>query len=168
MIPGFRREAAVGDSIFAHKKNLIMNWGYRILFVYGIFVGGMIFLAYQASKQNIELVTEDYYARELVFQGTIDEVARAAALSTPVTILCNDHKLVVTFPKDFSGKEIAGELTLYYPANQKKDLTRPFRLTDKVLAIDLPADSGGLHYVKIGWVVEGVSYYAEKKIIIGT
>ena len=143
-----------------------MNWGHKIIAVYVVFVAGMLFLAYKSSTQNIELVTEDYYAKELVFQKKIDESKRAASLSEPVEIKLTDHALTINFPKDFATKKITGEASLYCPSDEKKDMHQQFVVTDSNVSISVPDNYHGLNYVKIEWVVDGVNYYYEKKIII--
>lgn len=143
-----------------------MNWGYKIIAVYVVFVAGMLFLAFKSSRQNIELVTEDYYAKELVYQQKIDESKHTASLSSPVEIKQTGHELTIHFPKDFAAKKITGELTVYCPSDEKKDLLQQFVVTDSALVIKLPASYHGLHYVKISWGAEEVKYYFEQRIII--
>ncbi|MEP7106412.1 MAG: FixH family protein [Ferruginibacter sp.] len=143
-----------------------MNWGHKIIVVYAVFVAGMLLLAYKSSRQNIELVTEDYYARELVYQKKIDEAKRTALLSAPVNIKFSNHELNINFPKDFAAKEISGELILYCPSDEKRDIWRKFKVTDGTVKITVPGSNHGLHYVKINWDTEGVNYYYEQKIII--
>lgn len=143
-----------------------MNWGQKIIVVYAVFVAGMIFLAYKSFHQNIELVTDDYYAKELVYQQKIDETKRAASLSAPVKISVVNHELTIDFPKDFAAKNVSGEVTLYCPSDEKKDIRQQFSITDSPVGITVPGNNQGLHYVKISWVAEGVSYYYEQKIII--
>jgi nitrogen fixation protein FixH len=143
-----------------------MNWGHKIIVVYVVFVAGMLFLAYKASTQNIELVTEDYYAKELVYQQKIDESKRTAALSAPVEIELINHAVTINFPKDFAAKKITGDATLYCPSDEKKDIHLPFMVTDSAVSIVVPDNYHGLNYVKVNWAVEGVNYYYEQKIII--
>ena len=50
-----------------------MNWGYKILMVYVIFIAGILLLVFKSSSQNQDLVTEDYYEQELKYQQKIDE-----------------------------------------------------------------------------------------------
>ena len=45
-----------------------MNWGYKILTVYIIFIAGILFLVFKSSNQNQDLVTKDYYEQELKYQ----------------------------------------------------------------------------------------------------
>ena len=143
-----------------------MNWGYKIIVVYVMFVAGMILLAYKSSTQNKDLVTEDYYAKELVYQQKIDQTKRASALTEPVEINIVNHELVITFPKEFAVKKIEGDVALYCPSDENKDINKQLALTDGKFIIKLPESTKGLNYVKINWTVDGVTYYLEKKIII--
>jgi hypothetical protein len=143
-----------------------MNWGHKIIIVYAVFVAGMLFLAFKSSKQNTDLVTEDYYAKELVYQQKIDEIKRTSLLSEPVTVLVANHEIVLTFPKDFATKKITGQAELYCPSDEKKDKNQVFSVSDSSVKIALPDSYHGLHYVKINWTVEGVNYYYEEKIFI--
>jgi hypothetical protein len=58
-----------------------MNWGYKILFVYAIFITGILFMVFKSATQKMDLVTPDYYAKELKYQEKIDESNRVNALS---------------------------------------------------------------------------------------
>jgi len=143
-----------------------MNWGHKIIVVYVLFVAGMGFLAYKASTQNKDLVTEDYYAKELVYQQKIDQSKRASALSAPVQIKMINNELAISFPKDFAAKQVKGDVVLYCPSDERKDMQKIFTVTDSAVEINVPPNYHGLHYVKINWEVEGVSYYYEEKIFI--
>jgi hypothetical protein len=143
-----------------------MNWGHKIIVVYVVFVAGMVFLVYKSSQQNKDLVTEDYYAKELVYQQKIDQSKRVGALSAPVEIQVINHELTIHFPRDFAAKKITGDAVLYCPSDERKDMTHSFDLTDERVSIAIPANYQGLFYVKINWNAEGVTYYYEKKIVI--
>lgn len=143
-----------------------MNWGYKIIIVFAVFVSGMIFLVYKSSTQNIELVTQDYYGKELVYQQKIDEAKRTALLSDTVVIKLVAKEIIISFPKDFRAQQITGEATLYVPANEKKDIQKQFSVIDGPVSIGVPGNFHGLSYIKINWSVAGVNYYYEHKIII--
>ena len=143
-----------------------MNWGHKIIIVFAVFVAGMIFLVYKSSTQNIELVTQDYYGKELVYQQKIDEAKRTAMLSDTVVIKLVAQEIMISFPKDFKAQQITGEATLYVPANEKKDIQKQFSVTDGPVTIGVPGNYHGLTYIKINWSVDGVKYYYEHKIII--
>ncbi|UEG50092.1 FixH family protein [Ferruginibacter lapsinanis] len=143
-----------------------MNWGYKILFVYLAFVAGIVFMVVKSSNQKMDLVTTDYYAKELKYQDKIDEAKRTSALSKEIACTIADDKISILFPKDFEGKNIAGDILLYCPSDEGKDVAQKFATQDLTTAISLPAKSKGLYEIHISWVVDGNNYYYQKKILI--
>jgi hypothetical protein len=143
-----------------------MNWGTKILIVYVAFVLGIVFMVFKSSTQNTDLVTTDYYAKELKYQDKIDEIKRTTALSAPVEYSIGANALIISFPKDFAGKKLIGEAVLYCPSDEKKDIKKSFSLVDEVLQITIPAGSKGLYELHLSWQDGGVTYYFEKKIFI--
>lgn len=143
-----------------------MNWGKKILIVYLVFVAGIVFMVVKSSMQNTDLVTTDYYAKELKYQDKIDEMGRVSALSAPVRYEIKEGILHIEFPGDFSGRELTGEAVLYCPADKNRDITKPFTITDTVLKVDLPPYYTGLYRLQLSWKDGKTTYYFEKKIFI--
>jgi hypothetical protein len=143
-----------------------MNWGTKILIVYVAFVAGIVFMVVKSTTQNTDLVTTDYYAKELKYQDKIDEIKRVDALSAPVEYRIDDNALTIMFPKDFAGKKLIGEAVLYCPSDEKKDIRQPFTILDENLQLAVPVGSKGLYELHISWQDGGVTYYFEKKIFI--
>lgn len=143
-----------------------MNWGKKILIVYLVFVAGIVFMVFKSSMQKTDLVTTDYYAKELKYQDKIDEMNRVSALSAPVTYAMKNDELIIEFPKDFNGKKLTGEAVLYCPSDENRDVKQTFSLQDESLKMKIPAAKGGLYQLQLTWQDGGVSYYFEKKIFI--
>jgi len=143
-----------------------MNWGYKILVVYGIFILGILFMVFKSSSQKMDLVTTDYYAKELKYQDKIDEMNRVSALTEEVKYEIKDNRIILHFPKDFFGKKITGTAELYCPSNEDKDIKQDFAVQDSAVEMILTAGNKGQHELHISWQVNGLSYYFEKKIFI--
>ena len=143
-----------------------MNWGYKILIVYGIFVAGIMFMVFRSSSQKMDLVTTDYYAKELKYQDDINAIEKANTLSEDVRYEIKDNRVVLHFPKDFSGKQITGNAVLYCPSDENKDIKQDFSLKDVPLVMQLTTHSKGQFELHISWQADGVSYYFEQKIFI--
>ena len=143
-----------------------MNWGYKILLVYVTFIIGMLILVIKSSNQKMDLVTADYYAKELKYQEKIDETSRTNALSESVKYEVGSNSLRVFFPKDFAGKKIKGSAEIYFPADEKKDSKINFSMQDSMQSINVPTTNKGLHVLQLTWQAEGINYYYEKKIIL--
>jgi hypothetical protein len=143
-----------------------MNWGYKILVVYGVFVVGIMFLVFKSSNQKMDLVTSDYYGKELKYQQIIDQSKRVSDLTDTIRYEIKGNDLLVHFPKDFAGKSISGTVELYYPADENKDMKQDFSLLDSVFSMSISTANKGLHELHITWKADGKDYYYEKKIII--
>lgn len=143
-----------------------MNWGYKILFVYTAFVVGILFMVFKSSSQKFDLVTPDYYAKELKYQDKINEMNRVSALSEPVTCTVKGDSLFIQFPKDFAGRQLSGEAVLYRPSDENKDIKKEFSIREGQLPVSLSSAKKGLYELHLSWQDGGVTYYFEKKIFI--
>lgn len=143
-----------------------MNWGYKILIVYGIFIAGIMFMVLKSTTSKMDLVTSDYYGKELKYQDKIDEMNRVKNLSETIKCEVNNNVVTVIFPGDFAEKKITGIVEVYCPADESKDISQHFEVTDSKLTVKLPGSYKGLFECHINWRVEGVSYYFEKKIFL--
>lgn len=143
-----------------------MNWGYKILFVYLAFVAGIVLMVFKSSNQKVDLVSEDYYAKELKYQDRIDAIKRAAALSSPVTYEIVQQKLIISFPKEFTDKKISVSVKLYCPSDDRKDVTKDFTTSNGTVTADIPALNKGTHEIQISWKEDDKAYYFEDKVIL--
>lgn len=57
-----------------------LNWGWRISILYSGFVVFMLFMVFKTTTVKDDLVTPDYYAKELEYQQHIDKQERANQL----------------------------------------------------------------------------------------
>ena len=143
-----------------------MNWGYKILLVYIVFIAGILVMVFKSSSEKTDLVTADYYGEELKYQEKIDREKNTNALSSIVQYYLKDQQLIISFPKDFKGKKINGQITLYCPSDKNKDVTHKFSIQDIPFALTIPKANTGLFELQINWMVDGVNYYYGKKIFI--
>ena len=143
-----------------------MNWGYKILIVYGVFVAGILFMVFKSANQKMDLVTTDYYAKELKYQDNIDATTNANALSEDIRYEIKDNQMVLHFPKDFFRKKIIGNAVLYCPSDEDKDIKQDFSLQDAPLILQLTNRSKGQYELHISWQADGITYYFEQKIFI--
>ncbi len=143
-----------------------MNWGYKILTVYIIFVAGILFLVFKSSFQNQDLVVPDYYEQELKFQQRIDETERANALSKEVTYEIREKEIIINFPPEMKGIFVTAHVLLYCTADKNKDIKQKLTTQDGEIKLALPPINKGLHELKINWEANGKTYYYGQKIFI--
>ncbi len=143
-----------------------MSWGYKILIVYIVFVFGILVMVFKSSNQKTDLVTTDYYEKELKYQDKINAMNSIYQLSDTVKYEVADGKLRIVFPKDFSGKRITGNAILYCPSDENKDITQKFSIEDTPVFMSVPRGNASEYNLQLSWEVNGTSYYFEKKLLI--
>jgi hypothetical protein len=143
-----------------------MNWGYKILIVYLVFVTGMLTLVYMSSMENKDLVSENYYEEEIKYQHVIDESANTASLSSEPVINRNKNIVNITFPAEFTNEKTDGDWVLYYAADKSKDVQGKLNVVNGKYSIELPDNATGTYQLKLKWQVAKKKYYYEKVITL--
>ena len=141
-----------------------ISWGYKIAAVYILFVIGIMFLVYKANNEHFDLVTSDYYEKELKYQHVIDDKQNVAALSAPVIIEHSKENIAIHFPSDFQGKSISGEAYLYCPSDAKKDQRNKIEITGLDYNWKFSQTISGLYEIKLSWKSGNKSFYKEEKL----
>ncbi len=151
---------------FITDKLFCMNWGYKILLVYVVFVSGIMFLVFKSSSQKVDLVTTDYYDKELVYQQKIDAMNKVYQLSDTIKYKVNDGNLTIVFPNDFLGKKVEGQAVLYCPSDENKDITQKFSVENSPVLVPVHTEGRREYELQLSWQADGTSYYFQKKIFI--
>ena len=143
-----------------------MNWGYKILIVYLVFVIGMLALVYMSSMENKDLVSENYYDEEIKYQHIIDESANTASLSSEPVINRTKNIVNITFPAEFTNEKTEGDWVLYYAADKSKDVQGKLNVVNGKYSIELPDFATGTYQLKLNWRAAEKNYYYEKVITL--
>lgn len=99
-----------------------MNWGYRILTVYLLFVGGIVTLAVLSFQQTLDLETEDYYEAEKLQDSKMEQRKLGQTYKHLIKINQGTDSLVFVLPPDITEKpKLEGELRLIRPSDKKLD-----------------------------------------------
>lgn len=141
------------------------HWGHGITIFFSCFVAFMIFLAVKSHQQNIDLVTEDYYAQEIKYGQRMDEIKNANALEEPVVIKQEGEALFIHFPE--LAEKIEGQVHLFRPSDKRFDQEAELALDaanqHKISLEGLPR---GYYRVKVSWKAGEETYYTEETIFI--
>ena len=57
-----------------------MNWGYRIIIVFVLFIAGILSMVLYVNSKGADLVAEDYYMQEVNYQDIINAKSNSVAL----------------------------------------------------------------------------------------
>lgn len=144
-----------------------MNWGTSIVIAFALFMTFILYFVFKVqsdSQYDHEMVTEEYYKKELNFQGQLDKQQNANNLIEKIAIESNESGLQIAFPSDFDYKKIKGKVSLYRPSNQKLDFEIPISLSSSNLLIPKTDLAGGRWDISIEWEYEGKEYLNKKEI----
>jgi hypothetical protein len=144
-----------------------LNWGWSILLVYITFMTIFLFYFWRSFQEleTNEMVTEDYYNKELGYGSVLAKKKNADTMRIPVQIIQEDKDVKIIFPA--YAKNIKGKIILYKPNNSKLDNELTIELDSlNEQIIDKKYLIPGRWDVKLDWKDNKIPYFTEKKITI--
>ncbi|UZR93229.1 FixH family protein [Chondrinema litorale] len=143
------------------------HWGYGIALFFSSFVAFILFAVFSSTKENIHLVTEDYYAEELAYQNRIDEIKNTNSLNSRVSMRMINEALEISFPTDMVGKDLEGSIYLFRPSDSGLDKQFDIAINEEGLQqINTDKITKGYYRVKLEWEMDGKSYFVEEPFYI--
>lgn len=143
-----------------------MSWSKAIILsfiLFAVFVAAMVTVC---VRQDIGLVTRDYYKEELQYQEQLDRKQNALNLEARPDIVVREDNLEIHYAE--MDAVSTGTVTLFRPSNAALD--REFRLlvpsSEAVQRFPLRGAVKGLYKARMRWVMRGKEYFMEKVIVI--
>ncbi|GAB3221735.1 FixH family protein [Algoriphagus aestuariicola] len=139
-----------------------MDWGKGILLTIIAFVGFIMTLVVISVRQDdIHLVTENYYEKEIKYQDQIDRESASANLDREVLQFDAQSKsILLDLPVGAKGS-----LQLFRPSDARLDREFELEITDLgTTSVSLGQLKSGYWKVQLTWTEDGVEFYQEKKI----
>ncbi len=157
------------------KKRFKFTYGHGVVLALLLF---MIMITYlvvyygYVQADNYDMVTENYYEKELKYQEVINARNNAYKLvEKPIIKVFNGKGIQIIFPKQFDANNTKGEIYFYRPSNDDLDKKFPLNISNnqdiyitKELLTTKNIDTKGLYIAKITWKSKGIEYYWEEKI----
>lgn len=143
-----------------------LNWGARIALLYGSFMALIIALVVGSMKQNTNLVADDYYQQELVYQELIDASKNQATLSRPLAIRTEKEQVHIDFPEEMTAAMKTGNVYFYSPINKLWDHKVDFNNSDALVTVPREKLVNTRYVVKVDWEVDGKRYYQESEVTL--
>jgi hypothetical protein len=144
-----------------------INWGTGIVIAFVLFITFILYFVFKVqsdAQYDHEMVTEEYYKKELNFQHQIDKQTNANNLTEKISIVSNANGVVIVFPKEFDVTKIKGKVSLYRPSNQKLDFEVPISLSSSNLLIPKSDLVDGRWDIAVEWEYEGKEFLNKKGI----
>jgi hypothetical protein len=108
-----------------------MNWGTGIAITYVVFVLATVAVVLFTTTIDVNLVTDDYYEKELAFQDEIDKVSRTNALPEKPVINLAGKNVYIKFPNSINFALVEGVIKFYRPSDNNLDFSIPVSLNEQ-------------------------------------
>jgi len=137
--------------------------------IIGFFIVAVIFLGsfvVWAMRQREELVSADYYEREVRYQQQLDSLNRSHALAAQVVVTFDpaQQAIFITLP---AAQGATGRVQLYRPSDARLDRELGLDLNaDGVQRLDATKLLGGLWKVRVKWTANGQEYFLDQPVIV--
>ncbi|WP_034059225.1 FixH family protein [Lacinutrix jangbogonensis] len=143
------------------------NWGTGIVVVIIAFMSFILFLVIKMTtntEYGHDLVTDEYYAKEMLYQTEIDAETNTYNLKERIISKKTDEGWLLIFPKELEPSKIIGKVFLYRPSNEKLDFELTLNLTTSHLLIPEHKMLDGRWNITIDWTYEDTPYLYKKQI----
>jgi len=144
-----------------------ISWGVGIAVLYIGFMAVVLGAVAFSTTQDVNLVTEEYYEKELEYQAQLDKMNRANALPEKLNVIIEGENIKITFPSIFSPEFLTGKVLLYRPSSGTEDFELPVQPdVHGVQIINTQKMSKGLWKVKVDWKASSSEYFNEKILMV--
>lgn len=144
-------------------------WPAGIIAACATFVAGTAALIVLACLQRVDLVSPDYYERELKFQNQIDRMEHTRTAAGKVAIAYDPAGRCITLrlPAEQAHQQISGSVELYRPSAAGLDRSLRFEPDNNGLQrLDAADLAPGLWRVRLSWTADQQNYYLEEKVVV--
>ena len=132
-----------------------------------LFLIAIITLVIFTMTIDENLVVEDYYSQDLVYQEQLDKANRTAALGETFIIkYVRGSGVKVKINDKFINDIIIGNIVFYRPSDKNLDRQLNLELINGDQFINTSTFENGLWEIQISWSMNDVDYYSSQKIII--
>ncbi len=143
------------------------NWGFGIIVSFSLFALATFIMVYISVSTNVDLVTEDYYEKELKYQQHIELVKSTSALEQNIGVDVIASTITLKFPNIGVRTSYSGTIYFFRPSDKRSDFDKSVRIDSTYTqTFSTETMKQGLWRVKIFWTVDNKEYYSEVPIII--
>lgn len=143
-----------------------MNWGKWIIVSFVLFIAFIATLVTVCVREDVSLVTTDYYQDEIAYQDQLDRLSNTKALTEKPSIkVTDDRDLEIAFTK-FNEIE-KGTLQLFRPSNEQMDRHFTIEASNRPQQYyTLDGLPKGMYRARLQWTMHGKEYYLEEIVTL--
>lgn len=142
-----------------------MNWGKWIIVAFVLFAAFIATLVTVCMRQDVSLVSKDYYKEELAYQAQIGRVTNASQLAVKPLIQKAGHFIAVDF--GLLNEIDHGSLKLFRPSDAAMDQVFELKPSaDGYQLFPVTDLEKGMYRARMQWTMHGKEYYVEQIVYL--
>jgi hypothetical protein len=141
-----------------------MNFGKWIVVAFVAFALYIAVLVAVCVRQDLNLVSKDYYRDELKYQQKLDQINNANHLDRLPVIAIENGEARISFAENQHIQN--GKLKIERPSSEKLDRTFSLSPNQPIQEFNLGNWKPGLYRASVTWTMNDKEYYFEKQIIL--
>jgi len=143
------------------------NWGWGILITMMAFMGFIMTMVYKISSENAfnhELVFENYYQRDLVYQDEIDAEKRGFAFDSQIKFLPTSEGLGVLIAQELTPRMDSIYISLRHGATAALDFEAKIKHPVDSMLLEHKNWQPGPWIIDMAWQMEGQTLLIKKRL----
>ena len=145
-------------------------WPITLCFFFAILVTSVVAFGIYASTIRFDLVSDDYYAREIAYQSQIDRITNTRPLLEEIAVTPDlaSGKVVLNLPvAHTTAADFEGNAHFYRPSDAQRDFHHALTASaDGTFDVDAAPLNPGLWKVQLTWNVGETGYYFEDTLVV--
>ncbi len=137
-----------------NKSRFRLHWGNALALSFVFFGIFIVVLVVGTFRQTVDLIEENYYDAEVMYQGRMEEMSRVEALPELPSLTQQDARLIIFVPGNHVSE---GKAVFKRPNNAKLDFEVP--LSAGETTVEPLSLIKGSWVVEVSWVTDGLKYF---------
>lgn len=151
------------------EKKSKSYWGIAIAIIYGSFVVAVVGVVIASRFQQVDLVSKDYYDKEVRYQEQINRQKATQELGYQLQSKYDkgNGSLALRFPDGIDAAGVSGHAVLFRPSNASLD--KKFELAvpvDREQLFNCGKLVPGLWKLKVEWQLDTLQLFHEQEIYV--
>lgn len=140
-----------------------MNWGKGIIVALALFVGFILFLVITLMRQDVDLVSEDYYKQEIDYEARIQKEQNGLNSAAKIKIVDQKSFVIIQLPDNIALTNVL--VNLKRPNDEKLDKSFKIEGT-KTFMLPKASLEKGKYDLTIEYTIDKKDCLLQQKIII--
>jgi hypothetical protein len=143
-----------------------LNWGNGLIIFFVIFFIWVFSFVFFAMRQNIDLMSDDYYQKGADYTDQININKRSVAFQDSVQIIKSANQVQIILSKGLVASGDSVQVYFFRSSDKTKDLRFGFKSADSPFVVNSKQLIKGRYQLYLSWSVRSQKFMVQKALDI--